>query len=82
MSNIVFTNNPQVDAGKIYRSQGFLGKIFDRAHKVTGIGLSKDTVDIDRKLDKYYDQQKNETEIAIDLMAPSAAAWHFTISTL
>ena len=42
MSNIVFTNNPQLDAGKIYRSQGFLGKIFDRAHKVTGIGLSKD----------------------------------------
>mgnify|MGYP000808188735 FL=1 len=77
MSNIVFTNNPQVDAGKIYRSQGFLGKIFDRAHKVTGIGLSKDTVDIDRKLDKYYDQQKNETEIAIDLMTGVSAAGAF-----
>lgn len=77
MSNIVFTNNPQLDAGKIYRSQGFLGKIFDRAHNVTGIGLSKDTVDIDRKLDKYYDQQKNETEIAIDLMTGVSAAGAF-----
>ena len=77
MSNIVFTNNPQLDAGKIYRSQGFLGKIFDRAHKVTGIGLSKDTVDIDRRLDKYYDQQKNETEIAIDLMTGVSAAGAF-----
>lgn len=77
MSNIVFTNNPQVDAGKIYRSQGFLGKIFDRAHNVTGIGLSKDTVDIDKRLDKYYDQQKNETEIAIDLMTGVSAAGAF-----
>lgn len=77
MSNIVFTNNPQLDAGKIYRSQGFLGKIFDRAHNVTGIGLSKDTVDIDKRLDKYYDQQKNETEIAIDLMTGVSAAGAF-----
>ena len=77
MSNIVFTNNPQLDAGKIYRSQGILGKIFDRAHNVTGIGLSKDTVDIDKRLDKYYDQQKNETEIAIDLMTGVSAAGAF-----
>ena len=52
MSNNVVLNMKQTrDAGQIYRSQGILGKFFDRAYHVTGLGLSKDTVDIDKKLD-------------------------------
>lgn len=78
MSNNVVLNMKQTrDAGQIYRSQGILGKFFDRAYHVTGLGLSKDTVDIDKKLDKYYDQQKNSTEIAIDLMTGVSAAGAF-----
>ena len=78
MSNNVVLNMKQTrDAGQIYRSQGMLGKFFDRAYYVTGLGLSKDTVDIDKKLDKYYDQQKNSTEIAIDLMTGVSAAGAF-----
>lgn len=78
MSNNVVLNMKQTrDAGQIYRSQGMLGKFFDRAYHVTGLGLSKDTVDIDKKLDKYYDQQKNSTEIAIDLMTGVSAAGAF-----
>ena len=34
-------------------------------------------LDIDKKLDKYYDQQKNSTEIAIDLMTGVSAAGAF-----
>ena len=41
MSNNVVLNMKQTrDAGQIYRSQGILGKFYDRANHVTGLGLS------------------------------------------
>ena len=47
MSNNVVLNMKQTrDAGQIYRSQGILGKFFDRAYHVTGLGLTKNLINI------------------------------------
>ena len=74
---------------KIYRSQGFLGKLFDKIQGTLNIGLSKKQLmkdinslnpeELNKKLDKYYDQQKNETEVAVDLMTGISAAGSFRL---
>ena len=67
---------PQEKLDRIYRSQGLIGKLFDKIQGAFGAQYSKKNLqkaiksgdkNIDRKLDRYYDRQKNETEMAIDL---------------
>ena len=75
-SNVYIDKTPQDKLNRIYRSQGMLGKLFDKIQGGLGIGLNKSKLQqeinntpaeqFDKKLNKYYDQQKNETEIAID----------------
>lgn len=77
-------NTYQLKIEKIYRSQGLLGKFFDKVQGFLNIGLSKkklqeeikntDFTKPDEKLNKYYNQQKNETEIAVDLATGISAA--------
>ena len=83
-SNVYIDKTPQDKLNRIYRSQGMLGKLFDKIQGGLGIGLSKSKLQqeinntpaeqFDKKLNKYYDQQKNETEIAIDLATGVSAA--------
>ncbi len=85
----IIDKSPQEKLDRIYRSQGFLGKLFDKIQSGLNIGLSRkkiqkeiknlDTQRIDKKLNQYYDQQKNETEIAIDLMTGLSAAGTFKL---
>lgn len=66
MSNNVVLNMKQTrDAGQIYRSQGILGKFFDRAYHVTGLGLSKDTVDIDKNLINITTSRKTAQKLRL-----------------
>lgn len=69
------------DIEKIYRSQGYLGKFFDKIHGLFNIGLSKKKLEGKEQdkevLSRYYDQKKNETEAAIDLMTGLGAAGSF-----
>lgn len=81
---------PQDRFDRIYRSQGLVGKFFDKINGFLGVGLSKkklqkeilrdDSAKIDEKLDKYYDQQKNTTELTIDLLTGGLAAGAFRLA--
>ena len=80
----IIDKTPEDKLNRYYRSQGLLGKSFDKIQGALNIGLSKKKLqqelknnnksDFDKKLNKYYDQQKNETEIAIDLATGLSAA--------
>lgn len=80
---------PQDKLNRIYRSQGLIGKLFDNIQGALGIGLSKKRLqnelkqgniqDIDKKLNQYYDQQKNTSEIAIDTITGISAATGFRL---
>ena len=80
-------------AQKLYRiasSQGLIGKFFDGIQGMFGVKYSKRSLsedirmrnfkDIDSKLDKYYDRQKNETEMAIDLATGVTSAGVFKVA--
>ena len=81
---------PQDRFDRIYRSQGLVGKFFDKINGFLGVGLSKkklqkeiirgDSGKINEKLDKYYDQQKNTTELTIDLLTGGLAAGAFRLA--
>ena len=80
----IIDKTPVDKLNRYYRSQGLIGKAFDKIQGALNIGLSKKKLqqelknnnnsDFDKKLNKYYDQQKNETEIAIDLATGLSAA--------
>ena len=80
---------PEEKLNRIYRSQGMLGKFFDKIQGALGVGLSKSKLQkelnktpadtFDKKLNQYYDQQKNEAEIAMDLMTGVSAAGTFRL---
>lgn len=80
----IIDKTPEDKLNRYYRSQGLLGKSFDKIQGALNIGLSKKKLqqelknnnksDFDKNLNKYYDQQKNETEIAIDLATGLSAA--------
>lgn len=86
---VVIDNSPQEKLNRIYRSQGLVGKIFDKINGLLGVNLSKknlqkdiknlDDSSIQKKLDKYYDKQKNTNELFIDLGTGifSAGAFRF-----
>ena len=81
---------PSDKLDRIYRSQGLVGKVFDKVQGLLGFGLSKrklkeqintgDIENIDKKLDKYYDQQKNTTELTLDLATGVFAAGGFRLA--
>lgn len=73
------TSNPAENKlNQIYYSQGLVGKLFDKIQGVLGVGLSRKKLksqidkqnsnDIDKQLNKYYDQQKNTTELTLDVI--------------
>lgn len=80
----IVDKTPQDKLERYYRSQGLIGKAFDKIQGALNIGLSKKKLqneikssnkeEFEKKLNKYYDQQKNETEIAIDLATGISAA--------
>lgn len=76
---------PEEKLDQIYRSQGLLGKLFDKIQGALGFGLSKKSLQKSiasgdsSKLDKYYDNQKNSTEVAIDVLTGVSAASSFRL---
>ena len=72
---------------RVYRSQGLIGKFIDSikgtfGQKYSHRSLENDILNrnfknIDSKLDKYYDRQKNETEMVLDLATGVTAAGTF-----
>ena len=86
----IIESTPQEKLDRIYRSQGLTGKLFDKIGGALGVGLSKKKLqediikgnvdNIDKRLDKYYDQQKNTTELTIDLATGGFAAGAFKLA--
>lgn len=86
----IVDKTPQDKLDRIYRSQGLVGKLFDKIGGFLGVGLSKkklqqeikkgNSADIDKKLDKYYNQQENSTELTIDLATGFLAAGAFRLA--
>ena len=86
---VYIDKTPEEKLNRIYRSQGMLGKFFDKIQGTLGVGLSKSKLQkelnktpadkFDKKLNQYYDQQKNEAEIAMDLMTGVSAAGTFRL---
>lgn len=81
----VLPKTPEEKLNQIYRSQGLLGKLFDKIQGTLGFGLSKKSLQKSiasgdsSKLDKYYDNQKNSTEVAIDVLTGVSAASSFRL---
>ena len=67
---VYIDKTPEEKLNRIYRSQGILGKFFDKIQGTLGVGLSKSKLQkelnktpadkFDKKLNQYYDQLKRE----------------------
>ena len=72
------TLSPSAKINVAERSNGYIGRFFNKIHEMFNIGLSKksliqdikteDKTVLDKKINRFYDQNKNETEIATDLI--------------
>ena len=80
----IIVKTPEDKLNRYYRSQGLLGKSFDKIQGALNIGLSKKKLqqelknnnksDFDKKLNKKKEKKKNETENANDLDTGHSAA--------
>ncbi|MBE7704014.1 MAG: hypothetical protein E7Z89_08195 [Cyanobacteria bacterium SIG28] len=91
VNRVQITNEtPQEKLDRIYRSQGLIGKFFDKIQGALGVGLSRKKLqqqiskspngNIEKQLDKYYDQQKNSSELTLDLATGVFAAGAFRLA--